>query len=648
MFKLGKSEDLLLNKQKLFWEKQPSMKDIYKYIIAIACTPAYGYCVSITDTVNLNEVSVISPKSITFSNGSNVKKIDPFKIKISQTEKIADLLSSNSSVYIKQYGALATATIRGTSSSHTSVSWNGIPINSIANGLSDLSNITALTNDNIFLIKGGNSTIFGSGSIGGSINIDPKKIRNQKLSSNVNFESGSNGLSSQSYSAKYGDDVVSFYILHSKLKDKNKFNFTNISQAGSPRQTNKHGKIVSFQNKLDLNFKLNPKIIIQLNYWGDNSTREVPQNMTISFSDAMQYDINDRISISSTYSAKNISYKISKAVIYEDFRYYEEIKNIDSQYLASKDFNNFDFSYTFNNLIVQSAISYNKNKINNNNFENNNQKDISRTLFFSTAYKKKDLETQLAIRGENNSEYEVPFTPLFSTEYKFNKMVQSSIKLNKNFRSPTFNDRYWFSSGSRGNIELKPEISNNSEFSIHFKKNKFKLSSTLFNLNVKDWILWSQNIDGIWSPENIKEVWSRGMETQLKYNNKKILIDLNYSFTKTTSEKASSDLDISVGQQLRYVPKNKLNTTFLYVDGRLISFLNITFTDEVITSYSNGDNKTLEAYTLVSAGTSYKLFNEDLKLDLRVLNLTNQQYQTYLNYPNPGREYVFSINYTIN
>ena len=624
------------------------MKDIYKYIIIIACTPAYGYCVSIPDTVNLNEVSVISPKSITFSNGSNVKKIDPFKIKISQTEKIADLLSSNSSVYIKQYGALATATIRGTSSSHTSVNWNGIPINSIANGLSDLSNIAAFTNDNIFLIKGGNSTIFGSGSIGGSINIDSKKIRNQKLSSKVNFESGSNGLSSQSYSAKYGDDIVSFYILHSKLKDKNKFKFTNISQAGNPRQTNKHGKIVSFQNKLDINFKLNPNIIIQFNYWGDNSTREVPQNMTIRFTDAMQYDVNDRISISSTYSAKNLSCKISKALIYEDFRYTEEIKNIDSKYLASKEFNNFDLSYNFKNLIFQSTFSYNKNKINSNNFENNKEKDISKTIFFSTTYKNNNLETQLAIRGEDNSEYEVPLTPLFSTEYKFNELVQSSIKLNKNFRSPTFNDRYWFSSGSRGNIELKPEMSNNAEFSIHLKKNKFKLSSTLFNLDVKDWILWNQNIDGIWSPENIKEVWSRGIETQLKYNYKKILLELNYSLTKTTSEKASNDLDISVGQQLRYVPKNKLNTTLLYVEGKIISFLNITFTDEVITSYSSGDNKKLEAYTLVSAGTSYKLFNEDLKLDLRVLNLTNQQYQTYLNYPNPGREYVLSINYTIN
>ena len=281
-------------------------------------------------------------------------------------------------------------------------------------------------------------------------------------------------------------------------------------------------------------------------------------------------------------------------------------------------------------MIFQAAFSYNKNKINNNNFENNKQKDISKTIFFSTTYKKNHLVTQLAIRGEDNSEYEVPLIPLFSTEYKFNELVQSSIKLNKNFRSPTFNDRYWFSSGSRGNIELKPEMSNNAEFSIHLKKNKFKLSSTLFNLDVKDWILWGQNIDGIWSPENIKEVWSRGIETQLKYNYKKILLELNYSLTKTTSEKASNDLDISVGQQLRYVPKNKLNTTLLYDEGNIISFLNITFTDEVITSYSSGDNKKLEAYTLVSAGTSYKLFNEDLKLDLRVLNLTNQQYQTYL------------------
>ena len=37
--------------------------------------------------------------------------------------------------------------------------------------------------------------------------------------------------------------------------------------------------------------------------------------MTIRFSDAMQYDVNDRISISSTYSVKNLSYKISKALI---------------------------------------------------------------------------------------------------------------------------------------------------------------------------------------------------------------------------------------------------------------------------------------------------------------------------------------------
>ena len=85
----------------------------------------------------------------------------------------------------------------------------------------------------------------------------------------------------------------------------------------------------------------------------------------------------------------------------------EEIKNIDSQYLASKEFTNFDLSYSFKNLIFQSALSFNKNKINNNNFENNNQNDISKTAFFSTTYKKNNLELHQAIRGENNSEYDV-------------------------------------------------------------------------------------------------------------------------------------------------------------------------------------------------------------------------------------------------
>ena len=85
---------------------------------------------------------------------------------------LANIISSSSSVYIKQYGALATPTFRGSSSSHTLVLWNGMPINSIANGLADLSGIFCNSFSDIVIVNGGEGSLFGSGAIGGSIHLN--------------------------------------------------------------------------------------------------------------------------------------------------------------------------------------------------------------------------------------------------------------------------------------------------------------------------------------------------------------------------------------------------------------------------------------------------------------------------------------------
>ena len=63
-------------------------------------------------------------------------------------------------------------TFRGTSSSHTSVLWNGIPINSIANGLADLSSIFCHSFSDVVIVNGGDGSLFGSGAIGGSIHLN--------------------------------------------------------------------------------------------------------------------------------------------------------------------------------------------------------------------------------------------------------------------------------------------------------------------------------------------------------------------------------------------------------------------------------------------------------------------------------------------
>ena len=86
------------------------------------------------DTIRLPEVKLEHNRLQTHSIGTHLVILTPEIIGESSSQKLSDCLVNHSSVYIKQYGALATPTFRGTSSSHTLVLWNGIPLNSIANG----------------------------------------------------------------------------------------------------------------------------------------------------------------------------------------------------------------------------------------------------------------------------------------------------------------------------------------------------------------------------------------------------------------------------------------------------------------------------------------------------------------------------------
>ena len=51
-------------------------------------------------------------------------------------------------------------------------------------------------------------------------------------------------------------------------------------------------------------------------------------------------------------------------------------------------------------------------------------------------------------------------------ETKINSIFRLRSKYNMNFRSPTFNDRYWVSSGANGNLDLLPENSWNKELGL--------------------------------------------------------------------------------------------------------------------------------------------------------------------------------------
>ena len=82
---------------------------------------------------------------------------------------MADVLTFNSSIFVKNYGraTLSTVSFRGTSASHTQVTWNGMRINSPMLGMTDFSTIPSYFIDDASLLHGTSSVNMVGGGLGG-------------------------------------------------------------------------------------------------------------------------------------------------------------------------------------------------------------------------------------------------------------------------------------------------------------------------------------------------------------------------------------------------------------------------------------------------------------------------------------------------
>ena len=362
-------------------------------------------------------------------------------------------------------------------------------------------------------------------------------------------------------------------------------------------------------------------------------------------SDAKQYDRNNRFLIISSHTIDNYKIKIKQAYLKENFRYTELSKNIDSRYLTESYLTEANIKLKLKNTYNVGG-SFNTNLINNNNYINSKIEENQLSAYASANFIFNYFKINSTIRKEWETNYKVPLLPSVSAEINLNNKNKVRARYSKNFRAPTFNDRFWISSSSIGNENLKSENANNFEVGFDHENKKFDFKVSCFSIYVNDWISWVET-NNTWSPENIKEVWSRGLESKLIVNYRNSSVTMNYSLTKTTTQKSINSNDLSTGQQLRYVPLHKGNILISYSKKEIKYYLNSAYTGEVITSYGTNNNK-LKDFVLTSFGLIYNPSNIPLEFEFNIKNLMDLEYQTYQNYPTPGREFFLTINYTIN
>jgi len=600
------------------------------------------------DTIRLPEVKLEDNRLQTHSIGTHLVILNPEIIGESSSQKLSDCLVNHSSVYIKQYGALATPTFRGTSSSHTLVLWNGIPLNSIANGLLDFSITPVQGFEKIAIIHGGDASVFGSGAIGGSIHLNSITDFKQEREIKLTREQGSYGLLCQGIKLEHSADKLAFNLSFTNLSDENSFIYSNTIKRGRPTLVNDYGKIESKSRKLNLTYKYDSSTKFAVAYWSLANDREVPQNMTISFSDAKQYDKTNNLLFFTTHFFTDGVITLKRAFLKEDFRYTEYLKNIDSHYLTNSKITDIDVKITKGGFLYNLGSSITKQSVINNNYRDTRQIEKQSAVFSCVQYNYDFLSINTVLRKQWQTTFEVPLITSMALSAEVTKQLRIRFKYNRNFRSPSFNDRFWAGAGANGNPDLIPEDAWNKEFGFDINTANFKFKATAYNLDISDMILWQQMDNGSWMPNNIKQVWSRGLETRLKVQTKNICLIGNYAFTKSTNEITTTPLDVSVGKQLRYVPLHKAGIAFIVKEDDLTFTINQNYTGEVITSHSVLENNTLPYFILTEIAVAYSPEFIPFSIEGKVKNLMDKSYTTYQNYPNPGRELLLTINYIIN
>lgn len=619
---------------------------------------------------------------------------------------MADILTFNSPVFVKSYGraTLSTVAFRGTSPSHTKVTWNGMQINNPMLGMTDFSTIPSYFVDRAQLLHGTSSVNESGGGLGGLVQLStvadaPEGIAAQYVQGigsfrtfdeflRVTFHNNRWTTSTRVVYSSSPNDYT--YINHDK-----KVNIYdpdhNIIGQYHPKEKNRSGSYKDFHALQEVYYSLGPHDRLGLNAWFISSNRELPM-LTTDYGSERAFENRQRentlrsvLSYDHTASQWSLAAKGGYAHTWMAYDYRRELSEGNwaamtcSRSRVNTLFGQAQGSYTpsrrwlFNagvslyqyfvrsedkNIILQDGdraiVGYDKARV-----------EMSASV--SAKWQPVDpLGLSVVLRQESFGDRTAPLIPAFFIDYQVigtewgGLPVALTLKssVSKNYRFPSLNDLYFLPGG---NPDLKSESGFSYDFGADFRiarSDRFALSAgaTWFDSHIDDWILWLPTPKGFVSPRNVGKVHAYGIESRANLELQPFrgwLLDLSatYSWTPSVNRGAKmSPADQSVGKQLPYVPRHSATLT-----GRL-SWRNWSFLykwayySERFTMSSNDYTLSghLPAYFMSNISLEKGLFFRpvDLQLKLAVNNLFDEDYLSVLSRPMPGINFEFFVGIT--
>lgn len=630
------------------------------------------------------------------SIGVQETKFDSVVLKENIALSIADVLTFNSSIFVKQYGraTLSTVSFRGTGPSHTQVTWNGMRINNPMLGMTDFSMIPSYFIDDASLLHGTSSVNEAGGGLGGLVKLSTAPAAADGFGLQYIQGIGMYKTFDEFLRLTWGDErwqVSTRAVYQSSANDykyrnrDKKINVydedMNIIGSYYPVERNKSGAFDDVHVLQEVYYNTGRGDRFGLNAWYINSNRELPL-LTTDYADDMQVENRQREhtlrSVLSWDHYRNDWKIAAKAGYIHTWMAYDYRRdpgngvmtsmtrsrsNVDTFYgqaegeysvgdkwlfTANVSLHQHFVKSTDKNIILQEGgkgiVGYDKGRI-----------ELDGSV--SAKWRPTERLGLSAVLREQMYGTKWATIPAFFADYLLSKRghVVAKASVSRNYRFPTLNDLYFLPGGNPG---LKNESGFQYEAGLSFavgKEETYTLSGSAswYDQHIDDWILWLPTAKGFFSPVNIKKVHAYGVEAQADLAvalAKELKLGLNGTFSWSPSineGEPMSPADQSVGKQLPYEPEYSATVT-----GRLTYrswglLYQFCYYSERYTMSSND-------ITLTGSLTPYLMNNlslekgfafrwADLSLKGTINNLFNEEYLSVLSRPMPRMNVEFFI-----
>lgn len=620
------------------------------FVLAL-CSGANVCAQSLQDTIRLKEAEVVATRQALFGAGQKMQQVDSATLQRYRVLSLGDLLTNETPVFVKNYGpgSLATTSFRGGSANHTAVLWNGFNLNSPMNGMLDLSLVPMFAADEVAVQYGGSSALWGSGAVGGTIQLNTRAAFNEGFTADAGVGFGSFGDARQQGRLRFGNARWAGSVGVYNAEARNDFRYVNSERTGRPEEVQSNAEFSRQGAIAEAHGRIGAHQRLSLRYWGQESDRRIPPTLLQEQSTARQADASHRFTGEWQHTGERMLWMARAAWFDELLDWYgwegAEVAASHSQTaIAEAEARRHWGKGHALNVGVNNTWA----RATSDGYPDGPEQNRAAVYAAYTYTRGERWNTSLALRQEVIDGDAVPFTAQWGAERGLWKGLSLKVNAAKVYRVPTLNDMFW---RPGGNPDLRPESGYSTDLGMAWKSahGRFTWRSevTGFSRLVDDWIIWLPG-PAYWSPRNVQQVWSRGVESdsevRLRLGATEILLGLITNHVVATNRKATSVNDASVDKQLIYVPMYSGGARAGLQWKGLTASLSAHYTGYRYIATDNSDF--LDPFTLLNAALGYR-FAKGSRSTWSVFasgnNLLATEYQVMLNRPMPLRNFQAGI-----